>query len=184
MLCDICHKREALLFYTLVINSQKTELRLCESCAAKKGLIDSVNSLDPKDFIPLLTHDSDIANLKCNRCGLTYKQFMSVTKFGCSDCYKAFRKEVKLLVRRIHGSDEHIGKSVSKGDRSDTKEFQLYEMRKRLKDAVSNESYEEAARLRDDLRKLREDGSRGDGQRRGKRETRGRGDTVRDPNDK
>ena len=157
MLCDICHEQEAVLFYTLVINDQKTELRLCETCAAKKGLIDSVGSLDLKDFIPLITHDSDIANLKCPRCGLTYKRFTSVTKFGCSDCYKAFGKEVKLLVRRIHGSDEHIGKSPSRGDKSDTKELQLFELRKRLKKAVGDEAYEEAARLRDDLRKLREE---------------------------
>lgn len=150
MLCDICHEREAVLVYTLVINNQKTELHLCESCAIKKGLINSVSSLDLKDFIPLISHRPDIDKLKCPRCGLTYQEFMSLTKFGCSDCYKAFESELVSLVRRIHGSDEHIGKSVVKRLQNGDK---LFELKHRLKKAIESESYEEAARIRDELKK-------------------------------
>lgn len=159
MLCDICHEREAVLFYTLVINNQKTELHLCESCATKKGLINSVSSLDLKDFIPLISKKSDVEKLKCPRCGLTYNEFMSLTKFGCSECYKAFDKEVSSLARRIHGSDEHIGKSVANVGKSDEKGVKLFELNKRLKEAIANELYEEAARIRDELKKLKADES-------------------------
>lgn len=154
MLCDICHEREAVLFYTLVINNQKSELHLCESCAIKKGLINSVSSLSLKDFIPLISHPPDIDKLKCDRCGLTYRDFISLTKFGCSDCYKAFESEIASLVRRLHGSDEHIGKAVAKPG---VKGVKVFELKQRLKKAIESESYEEAARIRDELKKLRED---------------------------
>lgn len=152
MLCDVCHEQEAVLFYTLVINNQKTELHLCESCAIKKGLIHSVSSLDLKDFIPLISHKRDIDKLKCSRCNSTYKDFISSTKFGCSDCYKVFEPEIAAIVRRIHGSDEHIGKTLVKMGKSDAK---LLELTQRLKEAIESESYEEAARIRDKLKKMK-----------------------------
>ncbi len=39
MECSECHKRPATLYFTQVINGQKTEINVCEECAKKKGYI-------------------------------------------------------------------------------------------------------------------------------------------------
>ena len=153
MLCDICHNREAVLFYSLIINNQKTELRLCEVCATKKGLIPSGNALELKDFISLVSSDTDVDKLKCSRCGLTYKEFIALTKFGCPDCYKAFDKELHTLFQRLHGSEKYMGKTINIGDTH--KGLKLFELNRRLSKAIESESYEEAAHIRDELKKLK-----------------------------
>ncbi|MBI4721960.1 MAG: UvrB/UvrC motif-containing protein [Candidatus Stahlbacteria bacterium] len=156
MLCDICHKSEAVLIYTLVINNQKTALHLCEHCATKRELINSVSSLGLTDFISLISYPDNIDKLKCPRCGLTYRKFISCPKFGCSDCYKVFEKEIAPILRRLQGSDEHIGK-MALNSSNNSKEKKVLELRKRLKDAIAGELYEEAARIRDELKKLKSD---------------------------
>ena len=37
MVCDICHKQEASVHLTEIIDNQITELHLCEECARQKG---------------------------------------------------------------------------------------------------------------------------------------------------
>ena len=37
MLCNICHKNEATVHLTEIIDNQITELHLCEECARQKG---------------------------------------------------------------------------------------------------------------------------------------------------
>ncbi|MDI3280107.1 MAG: hypothetical protein QJR13_01880, partial [Bacillota bacterium] len=37
MLCDRCQKRPANIYLSKIVNGQKTELRLCQECAAEMG---------------------------------------------------------------------------------------------------------------------------------------------------
>lgn len=155
MLCDICHEKESTVFYTVIVNNQKTELHLCDDCAQKKGLIKPSSLFDLKEFIPLIPHEPEVEELKCPRCGLSYREFRETTKFGCADCYKTFEKKISSLLRRIHGSTQHIGKTIGAEPDEYKKDNRIHELRSRLKKAVENESYEEAARIRDEIRKIK-----------------------------
>jgi protein arginine kinase activator len=92
----------------------------------------------------------------CPGCGLTPAEFRSKGRLGCPRCYDAFRSELMPLLQRIHESQLHTGRlpAVTSSTPPPADERSLTDVRKRLEDAVRGERYEEAARLRDELRRL------------------------------
>jgi protein arginine kinase activator len=150
MLCDICHIREATLHYTVVIGSASTTMNICEECAKKKGLL-------PASGVPisgLLLNDAN-KYLVCSHCGLTFKEFAKTLKFGCSNCYDVFGKEIKPFLKKLQGSIVHKGKSLGKVNVERLeKRKKIIELKKALKEAVAKEAYETASKIRDELAKL------------------------------
>ncbi len=160
MLCDICGKTQATVHLTEIIDEQMTELHLCEGCAKKKGaqmekhfgLSDLLAGL--ADIGEQAEVDID-SKLKCPKCGLSYYDFKKSGRFGCGDCYKAFKKNLLPLLKRIHGSTQHIGKTtmpkshVAKGVPS-----QLQQLKAKLHRAIEMEEFEEAAKIRDKIKEL------------------------------
>ena len=93
-------------------------------------------------------------NRRCSSCGMTYSEFNRLGKFGCPDCYEAFREEITPLVRRIHGHTKHVGKVPNRGTGVFRTANQIKRLRQHLKKLVQDERYEEAARVRDEIRML------------------------------
>jgi protein arginine kinase activator len=58
------------------------------------------------------------------------------------------------LLESIHGDARHCGKTPRQSAASKQIEGELTQLRSRLKQAVIKEDYEEAARLRDQIRQL------------------------------
>jgi len=86
--------------------------------------------------------------LVCKNCGIRYRDFERTGLFGCPRCYDAFFEALKVLLRRIHGSDKHIGSRPFKL-RQRGKSQDLNQLREQLQVAISNQDYEKAAHLRD-----------------------------------
>lgn len=157
MLCDNCKKNPATVHLTEIVDEQMTELHLCEECAKKKssqmeqqfGLSDLLAGL--ADFEKPV-EDKDAVSLQCPNCGLTYKDFKKIGRLGCSECYDTFKKFLSPLLKRIHGSSSHCGKSPVKAGKPSKKELDLVDLRLRLQKAVEAEEYEEAAKLRDRIK--------------------------------
>ena len=163
MICDICGKNPATVHLTEIVDDQMSELHLCEECARKKssqmesqfGLSDLLAGL--ADF-EKPSEEKETVTLKCPNCGLTYKDFKKVGRFGCSECYTTFRKFLVPLLKRIHGSGSHTGKTPVKivTAKPSRKKVDIQELRARLQKAVESEAYEEAARIRDQIKQLQE----------------------------
>jgi protein arginine kinase activator len=164
MLCDICNKNPATVHLTEIVDDQMSELHLCEECARKKssqmesqfGLSDLLAGL--ADF-EKPSEEKELSALKCPNCGLTYKDFKKVGRLGCGECYITFKKFLIPLLKRIHGSGAHCGKcpvKISTGKSPRKKTLDLQEMRCRLQKAVEDEAYEEAAKIRDQIKELQE----------------------------
>ncbi len=166
MVCDICGKNSATVHLTEIVDEQMSELHLCEECARKKsaqmeqqfGLSDLLAGL--ADF-EKPSEDKEAVVLTCPNCGLSYKDFKKVGRLGCSECYQAFKKLLVPLLKRIHGSNLHCGKCpvklpASGGAKAGRKKPDLQELKSRLQKAVEDEAYEEAAKLRDQIRELQE----------------------------
>ena len=66
----------------------------------------------------------------------------------------SFRKYLLPLLKKIHGSTQHAGKSPCKVAVKPKKKLSLEELRMRLHWAIDKEEFEEAARLRDKIREL------------------------------
>ena len=159
MLCDICGKNPATVHLTEIVDDQMTELHLCEECARQKsiqmeqqfGLSDLLAGLAEFEK-PALQKEAVL--LKCSNCDLTYTDFKKIGRLGCSECYSTFKKYLGPLLKRIHGSSLHLGKSPLKVTKALKKKIDLSSLRYELQKAIEREAFEEAAKIRDQIREL------------------------------
>jgi protein arginine kinase activator len=162
MLCDVCKKNPATVHLTEIIDEQMNELHLCEDCARHKsaameqqfGLSDLLAGM--ADFEKPNKDEESVA-VKCPSCNLTYADFKKMGRLGCGECYNAFRKYLAPLLKRIHGSNQHVGKAPLKEKiitKSGKKKTDLEGLKAQLQKAIQKEDFEEAARLRDQVRAI------------------------------
>lgn len=169
MLCDICKQNAATVHLTEIVDDQMTEMHLCETCANEKGaqmeshfgIADLLSGLAD---LGKQVEEEELPKVQCPNCGLTYEGFRKVGRFGCGECYTTFKKGLTSLLKRIHGSTHHIGKSpvkmgIASGQANEKALKQkalseLQALKKKLQEAIDLEEFEEAARLRDRIREL------------------------------
>ena len=94
-------------------------------------------------------------------------------KVGCANCYDVFQDRLEPIIRRIQSSNHHVGrlgKSIDKKieekqakkennaqvKKEQTPEQKLERLKEDLKQAIKEERYEDAAKLRDEIKKLEE----------------------------
>lgn len=162
MRCQNCNEREAVVHITKILNGEKQEFNLCEVCAQKlkafseddhlfdfhkffSGLLDS-------DYTFSSNHPQRVNDLTCPLCKMKYSTFRKTGKVGCNQCYEVFGDNLSPLIRRIHGSDKHTGKIPNNAAREIKIKRDIDELNKKLKQAIDNEEYELAAKIRDELK--------------------------------
>jgi protein arginine kinase activator len=159
MLCDICGKNAATVHLTEIIDDQMNELHLCEECAHQK----SAQMESQFGLSALLggmaefgkpSKEAETETAKCSACGLTYADFKKIGRLGCGECYTAFKKYLGPLLKRIHGSSQHMGKEPFKAGKAPRKKMDIQELRTKLQSAIQMEAFEEAARIRDQIKEL------------------------------
>ena len=176
MLCENCNENEANVRYTQIINGVKKEMNLCEECAHKLG-VGEININMPIDFsnffVDLLNEYEDSGFMptlalpkvqKCDKCGLTFDDFIETGKFGCDNCYRAFEQRIDPILKRLHGNINYVGRSVKKisakneinktKEKLDSKNEKIEQLKKELKQKIKEERYEDAAKIRDEIKKL------------------------------
>ena len=163
MLCENCHQREATVRFTQVLGSEKKNLNLCNTCAEKQQfdnhLVD-ISKIFGKIIIAMLSEhivtktpdvsDEKIEGEKCGQCGITWKHFEKTGRLGCADCYESFMDPLKVLLRRLHGTNRHIGPNLKESIKHTSGSVQA--LKKKLQSAIKKEDYEKAAELRDQIR--------------------------------
>ncbi len=137
---------------------------LCQDCAQKKGLMNvflqptlNLSSLMSALLGSQLTAPAIPAGgeeQRCPVCGMSYRDFARAGMLGCSRCYKTFEDRLEPLLRRIHGSDRHVGKAPVKAGGSAKLRRELEGLKRDLAAAVRSEAYEKAAELRDKIRQV------------------------------
>ena len=162
MQCQICQKNEATIHLTEIVDGQRTEMHLCEHCAAEQGvaiksqipineLLSSLLSVQPTDDEMLGPSERE---LSCPHCGFTLEQFTKDAVLGCPYDYEVFEKALLPLIKRAHnGQTAHCGKVPSKTPDDTKKQILLCTLRQQLEAAVQAEDYELAAELRDKIKK-------------------------------
>ena len=170
MQCDICSKKKATVHLTEIVEEQMTEMHLCEECAHQKsaqmeqqfGLADLLAGLSSA---PAAGKDPKEGALLCASCGLNYEDFRKFGRLGCSQCYTSFKEHLSGLLRKIHGSNRHLGKLPyalrAQESSSETaipsvllSSDNLEDLKKQLQNAVMSEDFEKAAALRDKIKNL------------------------------
>ncbi|MDQ0116383.1 UvrB/UvrC motif-containing protein [Paenibacillus harenae] len=166
MICQECGKRPATLHFTKIINGEKTEFHICESCAREKGegIPGAPNSFSIHSLLsglldfestggPSFTNQQQQA-IRCEECGLTYTQFSKIGRFGCSACYQQFADKLDPLLKRVHGSTVHMGKIPKRSGGQIQCKREIEQLRRDLQTQIEQEEFESAAKLRDRIREL------------------------------
>jgi protein arginine kinase activator len=158
MLCNSCNERDAVVHLTQIVNNQVTQLHLCESCAAERGVETTVSA--PKhplgEFLQAVQQQTALPGAdgtQCTFCGSSLRDFRATGRWGCARCYVTFEASMRELLRRVHGSSRHVGRAYyPPRDESMARASRLGELREQLRRAIELEQFELAADLRDRIR--------------------------------
>ena len=152
MICQVCGKNDATICMIRMSNNAKETVYMCGACAGKleDQLLGDLNSL----LGPMLgglagdAGDLEESHLICPGCGQTKREFEESGLMNCSDCYSFFRSE-KFHAGKVPGANREELILINL----------IKEKEQQLKKLVTEEKYEEAAVLRDEIRGLKEDQS-------------------------
>jgi protein arginine kinase activator len=166
MKCDFCNNK-ATVFLTQLIEGQMKKVCLCDVCAKERGVTDptgfsladlllgGVGGAGVGTTVQTKTKTAAHGSgRKCPSCGFTLDDLRKVRRFGCADCYDTFSEEVTQILQGMHKGLSHVGKVPAGSMARQALRQRLDDMRSRLDQAVAAESYEEAAGIRDEIRKL------------------------------
>jgi protein arginine kinase activator len=144
---------------TEIVNEKVTKLHLCEDCAREKGS-EMEEHFGLNDLLAGLAdlganiEPEAMDTVKCPSCGFTFMDFKKTGRLGCGNCYEAFKGQLAPLLKRIHGSDRHVGKVPLRVGKTVKDTRTLQELKLRMERAIQMEAFEEAAKLRDEIKAL------------------------------
>lgn len=156
MKCQYC-ANPATVHLTDLVKKQKKEIHLCAACAEQQQLLKKNNELNLTTIVQTLLGQhvgplpDELARLTCPHCGIKFMEFRAEGRLGCPHDYEVFRVGLAPLLERIHRAGKHVGKAPA-GTHDPEAFAALVALRNQLRDAVAAEAYEEAARIRDQLR--------------------------------
>lgn len=163
VMCKECGVRPSKIHYTEIVNDQMVTTDLCLECAESKGIdVQKGGSYGLGDLVAGLidttaqTQSEKIGLVKCPTCGFEYSEFKKAGRLGCAECYNAFEARLIPLLRQLHGSTQHNGKRPSKIGPKAILRKELMDLQEDLTRAIRDERYEDAAAIRDRIKKLEE----------------------------
>ena len=170
MKCEKCHDRNATFFFERNINGERHTYHLCHACAEEIGLLTKGKpSLFEDAFSPLFSSHTDLIDdifglskgvgvktKKCEGCGATWQEIANAGRVGCPLCYGTFEGELEHSIRSMHGNVTHVGRAPAKNLALKQRENMVSDLKKALQAAIEGENFEEAARLRDEIRAITE----------------------------
>jgi protein arginine kinase activator len=160
MLCEKCGQNQATVRFVKVENGHKTEVNLCQSCAQgySSGFAAGFNIQNilanlfdaPQVWVKVAPPDQR----RCPTCGSSLGDIQKRAQLGCSDCYTIFQPEIDGILRRIHSTNQHVGKIPVTGYTKFRIQREIEDKRRELEECVRAERFEKAAELRDQVREL------------------------------
>ena len=127
------------------------------------------------DLLPSFVKET---NSLCKNCGETYDDFIKTGLLGCPEDYEIFESRLDPILKKLQGNNRHVGRrsnnysskvdEINKeiiGDKNSIKtnktksevsnEEKLEKLQDDLKVAIKEERYEDAAKIRDEINKLK-----------------------------
>ena len=122
-----------------------------------EAFVSPSSSVDLNEF---LLPSRPVPSSWCPHCNTTWDTIKSEGRAGCAACYDAFRDQLGDVLERVQRGETHLGKlprAAQKRARRleqlrKRRDHQLEMLQNRLKEAVASEKYEDAAKLRDQIK--------------------------------
>jgi protein arginine kinase activator len=161
MVCQLCKQKDATVHLTQIVEDEMKKLDLCESCAKQKGVNDPTGFslaellLGASAESEAATAVAGVPEITCPRCGLTHAEFKKNGRLGCSECYGAFADSLESLLKGMHKGTRHRGKVPKAMRRAADQQASLERLGVQLQAAITAEDFEQAARLRDEIKAVK-----------------------------
>ena len=131
-----------------------------------------MDDLITPEIMPML---GNLKEITCDNCGTSFNDIINTGKVGCGNCYSVFEDRLEPIIKRIQGGNKHVGRIgkiidnkidkkegrvEEKAERRVNKntdnnnENKLESLQEKLKQAIKEERYEDAAKIRDEIKKL------------------------------
>jgi len=157
IICQVCQQSKATVHITDTV-PEKRERHLCEDCAEREGVIIKSHQTTNEILQQFIKHKVGLGageGIRCESCGLTFREFQSKGQLGCPRCYTALGPLLMPLIERAHeGGTHHVGKVPVTAEDTVRKQAGLVRLRQELQDAIDQENYERAASVRDEIQAL------------------------------
>lgn len=183
MLCQRCHQRQATVFFSQTVNQETTQAHLCEVCALEQNqAAGGVLPFGFNPFAAMSQFMNDFMGfdmgaiaevqsgrtkqvgldpqLQCPHCGYQLSTFRQNGRLGCTKCYGSFKAALEPLISSVHGNVRHVEeappseKTAPPAVDRRSQDPEVKALREKITEAIQAEKYEEAARLRDEIKKL------------------------------
>ena len=167
MICDFCHKNDAVIFLEQMNPAgEKKKLCLCSECALRRGLTpDSkkINSIIPslfaelkelgKKFEKVEKKQSEVERL-CPVCGNSSENLKKFGLTGCPECYAIFKNEIRTYFEKHEVYGNYTGSLPKRLGSVHSVLNDRMILQQKLEEAIASEDYEKAAMFRDYLRAI------------------------------
>lgn len=143
--CQNCKVNKSEIRCVLVIDGKPTEKYLCKECARKAGIEEQqkMNRKRTRDFVVSGKKKDPV----CKECKTSFSQFLKTGLLGCPKCYDSFGTSLRDILKGIHSVSYHRGRGPG-----DEKTMDIAQLKWKLSEAVQEEDFELAARLRDEIK--------------------------------
>lgn len=152
MVCDLCHKNEAIFFVEQTSNNEKVKLKFCADCVKERGF-----STDPENISKAITSifseifgAKKINELLCPVCGAR-RSNIKRGLVGCPECYEIFKDDIIDYMKRKNIYGEYLGLMPKRISNFRSALTDRIVVQKKLEKAIQDEDYEKAAFYRDYL---------------------------------
>ena len=157
MLCCVCKEKEATVHLTQIAGDKMQKVDLCEECAKTKGVNDPTGfSLADLLVKPSLNPETATPGVRCEQCGFTQADFKRLGRLGCPVCYETFKDVLGPMLESIHKGTTHLGKIPHTALNRKSLHDRLNKLELDLNEAIKTERYEEAARYRDEISRVKQ----------------------------
>ena len=158
LVCQRCQQSKATVHITDTV-PDKRERHLCEDCAEKEGVIIKQQHHTTNEILQqFIKHKAGLGvddDLTCPKCGMAFREFQLKGQLGCPHDYESFAKLLSPLIEQAHeGASHHVGKLPATAGETVRKQAGIMRLRRELAEAVEQENYELAARVRDKIQAM------------------------------
>ncbi len=149
MLCDKCNKRESIVRITVLTDGKSKMLSLCEKCLEQQGIdsliINNIASIYGGIILDLL---SKYLSFKVNN-----DDFLKDGEICSWEIDEEFHQEFNQYENQSNNNNFHA--EINEENKSSRVEISTHNLQKRLDQAIEEENYELAAKLRDKIIELK-----------------------------
>ena len=158
MLCQNCRKNEVNFRYTQIINGEKKEIALCDKCAKKLGLESLDFSREIENLFNMSFAESFLPSFaRSNMLGSKNLGTIFNDDIFNNPFFEHASQESDKIETTSGLSDEEkqdVLKDIKKATKNNEQKNKKQILEGKLEKAIKEERYEDAAKIRDEIKRL------------------------------